>query len=581
MSSNLPLATPATRQQYHAEIFRLIQSEQLAAAEKLCSAWLAAPPTSAEAHHLLGIIHAKKHDFLAAIAAYEQAIALSPKATYYNSYGIALKARAQLQEAVAFFQKALSLSPALPSLHANLASTLQHIQSAPLTAQDWLRRGITQQGLGLQQEALESSEQAIRCNGEMFEAWNYRGIALKGLGLFDAAIESFQQALRIAPKNPDILKNCAITLLCAERFADSSAMLTAALRISPDNPTLHFINGTLLKEWERPDAALDAFARALALDPALVEAEWRASLCHLQLGNFANGWKRFEARTRIGEWQDNSNLRSRPCWTGAEDVNGKTIYVYAEQGLGDTIQFAKYASKLSCHGVRVILSIPRVLRGLLANLPGIGEIVCEGDPLPAFDYYCPMMSLPERLALDFPAIDGRPYLQADPESLVKWRARLGKQSTPRIGLCWSGNPAHKKDRQRSLGLAPLSSLLTGNAEYHCLQKDIRENDQQLLDQLPQIRVHSQQLADFSDTAALLSLMDLVITVDTSIAHLAGALGKEVWILLPSNPDWRWLLDRQDSPWYDSARLFRQAQYGDWNSVLDEVREALSDRLAAR
>ena len=264
---------------------------------------------------------------------------------------------------------------------------------------------------------------------------------------------------------------------------------------------------------------------------------------------------------------------------GLESLQGKTILLHAEQGLGDTIQFCRYAKPAADLGARVILEVRDPLLPLLQNLAGVSEIIARGAHLPAFDFHCPLMSLPLafRTRLDtIPSPEG--YITPAPEKVASWQTILGDKVKPRIGLVWSGSPGHSHDRNRSISLANLLARLPKGFEYVSLQKDVRPGDLPALQGRADIRQLGDQLADFSDTAGLCALMDIIISVDTSVAHLAGALGKPVWILLPFNPDWRWLLDRTDSPWYAAARLYRQDTPGNWQGVFEKIEADLSRML---
>jgi hypothetical protein len=267
-------------------------------------------------------------------------------------------------------------------------------------------------------------------------------------------------------------------------------------------------------------------------------------------------------------------------WTGDDEIRGKRLLLIAEQGFGDTIMAVRYARLAAERGATVILEAPPALRSLLEPLDGAHEIVTQGDALPDFDLYCPLLSLPRafRTTIDTIPAEMR-YLAAPTSHVAVWRDRLGQLTGLRIGLVWAGNPQHVNDQRRSVGLRRLLPLLAERgASFIALQKDLQAGDAQLLDAEPRLIHAGNDLASYNDTAAVISLLDLVISVDTSVAHLAGALGKPVWILLPSNPDWRWLLDRDDSPWYPTARLFRQAVRDDWDGVVERVKVEIG-RLA--
>jgi hypothetical protein len=270
---------------------------------------------------------------------------------------------------------------------------------------------------------------------------------------------------------------------------------------------------------------------------------------------------------------------TQPRWLGVESLKGKTILLQAEAGLGDTIQFCRYVRQVAARGARVLLEVQRPLLKVLANVEGVHKILPKGAKLPKFDYHCPLMSLPgafNTIQKTIPA--DIPYLRSDAALATRWQKRLGKKEETRkrrIGLVWSGNPAHANDSNRSVALSDLSPLLLYNAEWVSLQKEVRPGDADWLAGHTEVRHFGEQLRDFADTAALIENVDLVIAVDTSVAHLAGAMGKPLWLLLPFNPDWRWLLKRDDNPWYPTARLFRQPAIGDWGSVIATVSRSLS------
>jgi hypothetical protein len=268
---------------------------------------------------------------------------------------------------------------------------------------------------------------------------------------------------------------------------------------------------------------------------------------------------------------------SQPLWLGQAPIEGKTLLLHAEQGFGDAIQFARYAPKVATLGARVVLEVFAPLKGLMASLSGGLQVVARGEPLPPFDLHCPLMSLPLALREQRPELQTQPYLTADPATASAWAERLGPKRGLRVGLVCSGSPTHIRDAQRSIPVGPLAAALPRGPEYHLLQKDVREADRAALRALTDVTVWADQLGDFSDTAALSSLMDVVVSVDTSVAHLAGALGRPVFLLLPAEPDWRWGLEGETTPWYSQMRLYRQSARGDWSEPLERVAQ---DLLAA-
>jgi hypothetical protein len=268
---------------------------------------------------------------------------------------------------------------------------------------------------------------------------------------------------------------------------------------------------------------------------------------------------------------------SKPLWLGEYPLARKTVLLHAEQGLGDTIQFVRYAPLLAGTGARVVMEVQRELAGLLGRVEGVTAVVGRGDPLPAFDVHCPLGSLPCAFGTEPSSIPAAvPYLKPDEQKLAAWRARLAHISSPRVAIAWSGTPSHPDDRNRSISLVLLEPLLSlDHINVVSIQREVRQEDAELLARLPRLTNLGQELADFDDTAAVISLVDLVISVDTSVGHVAGALARPTWILLPFCPDWRWMIDRDDSPWYPTARLFRQGAPGDWPSVIARVTEELT------
>ena len=303
----------------------------------------------------------------------------------------------------------------------------------------------------------------------------------------------------------------------------------------------------------------------------------------MQTGNYAQGWALYEWRWKRRAFAPIFRKFDCPLWLGQEPLQNKTIVLHGEQGLGDSLQFCRYAALVQELGARVVLEVDSSLVALLGSLQGPQEVIARGAALPPADFHCPMLSLPLAFHTDLSNIPlTSAYLTPKPARLMHWRQLLGPKRSPRVGLVWSGDPAHRNDHNRSLPLKTLLAYLPRGYEYISLQKEVRESDRADLRARPDIRDMGHALTDFSETAAACREMDLLITVDTSFAHLSGALGKPTWILLSAPSDWRWLLDREDSPWYDSARLFRQHTPGDWDTPLTRMARALkTDRPLAR
>jgi Tetratricopeptide repeat/Glycosyltransferase family 9 (heptosyltransferase) len=334
--------------------------------------------------------------------------------------------------------------------------------------------------------------------------------------------------------------------------------------------------GVALQEQKRLDEALTSYDQAIVLKPDYADAHWNFSLLRLLTGDFERGWAESEWRWKNASLDLSERTFSQPLWIGAEAIDGKTLLLHHEQGLGDAIQFCRYVPLVAARGARVVLEVDRPLRQLMSGLAGVSHCLCKGEALPNFDMHCPLLSLPLAFGTLLETIPSTtPYLSV-PAPVQDWEAKLGPKDRLRVGLVWSGNPRHRDDIKRSIELNALSSLFDVAATFVSLQKELRAGDAALLRERSDIISLGQSFENFADTAALISCLDLVISVDTSVAHLAGALGRPVWILLPFVPDWRWLLDRDDSPWYPTARLFRQTNTRDWHSVVDHVRTALNE-----
>jgi hypothetical protein len=295
------------------------------------------------------------------------------------------------------------------------------------------------------------------------------------------------------------------------------------------------------------------------------------------IGDFNRGWEKNEWRWETEQGRNEKRNFAQPLWVGSDEITGKTILLHAEQGFGDTIQFSRYVPLVAARGASVILEVERPLQELMTTLTGAIQIISKGNPLPVFDYHCPLLSLPLAFGTRLETVpSATPYLRASSQAVMNWNARLGPRSHPRIGLAWSGRSTHKNDHNRSIGLSSLLPLLGFDATYVSLQQDVRAAEATVLQERSDLLHFGDQLKNFADTAALMSNLDLIISVDTSVAHLAGALAKPIWVLLPFIPDWRWLLDRDDSPWYPTARLFRQDDTREWGNVIARVHAALHD-----
>ena len=386
----------------------------------------------------------------------------------------------------------------------------------------------------------------------------------------------------LSHSDPNALNERGGSYMRLGRPEDAIACYDRALAAAPRIPELHVNKGTALRALNRFDEALASFAAAIAIDPMRAEAHYNAGLVRLCLGRFREGWQGYAWRWRKADWASRRRDFCAPQWDGQQPIAGKTILLHAEQGLGDTLQFVRFAPLLAKSGATVIIECQPELRNLLRDLDGAAAVVARDDPLPNLDLHCPLLSLPLAFETELATIPANiPYLRPPRDRVERWRGRLPQHGRLRVGLCWAGSRMHLNDRNRSIPLERFATLLSvPGVDFVSVQKEVDAAQAAIL----HVRGVTQlggDFADFVDTAAVVAMLDLVISVDTSIAHLAGAMGKAVGLLVPFSPDWRWLLERTDSPWYPTMRLFRQPAIADWDTPLERVCRELSDLVAVR
>ncbi|MGH7179786.1 MAG: tetratricopeptide repeat protein [Tepidisphaeraceae bacterium] len=403
-------------------------------------------------------------------------------------------------------------------------------------------------------------------------AWVRLGLIVRQSQRFEEAISHLQKAVELDPTDPFTFNDLARTLMSAGRVDEAVDSARRAVSLKPDLSDAHATLGMIDQQRRRLDDALVELNKAIELDPNDGVAHFGRATTYLLQGDFARGWPEYEWRRRMPLWRDTGDRLARPRWDGS-DPRGRTILVYAEQGLGDSIHFARYVPMLCDRGARVAVYVQPPLFPLFRTLPGVWRLISPGAALPDFDLHTPLPSLPLAFGTTVDSIPANvPYLRADPDHAAKFKTLLGERDgRTRVGLCWAGNPEHISDRLRSMlaeALAPLAKI--SGVQFHSIQKD-RRTDDPFPDGLALID-HASGLKDFADTAALIDSLDLVITVDTSVAHLAGAIGKPVCLMLDTAHDWRWLLGRDDSPWYPTMKLVRQPTQGDWSAVVAQIAE---------
>ena len=419
------------------------------------------------------------------------------------------------------------------------------------------------------ERALKSYDEGLRLAPSDIELFNRRGVALLELGRAREALDNFERVLTAAPDHRDALGNRGNALIKLNRPAEALSSYDHALTIEPDNAQLLTNRAAALRRLDRPQEAVMSARRALVSRPDFAQAKFVEGVARLTLGDFS-GWRGYEARWGVGFLASHRRSFTAPLWLGESSLDDKTILLHAEQGFGDTLQFVRYAPLLAGRGANVILEVQPELARLLAPLPAVAAVVARGKPLPRFDCHCPLLSLPLAFATELATIPAQiPYVAAADRDVVLWRERLPRRRRRRlIGLAWSGERSHDNDSNRSLRLETLLPLLQmPDVTFVSLQHEVRDEDLALLQEQSAIVHVGDRLRDFADTAAVVSLLDAVISADTAVAHLAGAMGKPLLLLLPFGPDFRWLRERDDSPWYPTARLFRQPEFGDWASVV--------------
>jgi len=438
--------------------------------------------------------------------------------------------------------------------------------------------------LGRHDEALPLLEGLLAREPHHPNAWGWRANAMLANGQLEGALEAFERMLALLGPTPDALNDTAVVLNRLGRHEEALRRLEQVLQLAPGHWGALFNRTTVLLDLVRVQAVIEAAHEGLSHYPEDANFHWHLAIAHLLLGNFGQGWQEHEWRWRSLAWGNKPPPPrfDQPVWEGQE-LRGRTLLVYTEQGLGDAIQFVRYIPWLAGRASRILLSLPQPLRTLAADLAPNCVLLKDEEPVPPFDFHCALMSIPAVLRAEENDIPRDvPYFQADAARQASWARRLeaaGASPQLKVGIAWSGNPKHANDRARSVALDSFRGLEVAGCRYVTLQPEVRESDRRALQAWGDALHFGEELHDFADTAALVQSLDLVISVDTSVAHLAGALGRPVWILLPHCPDWRWMLGRSDSPWYPTARLFRQPRTGDWAAVIETVRAELAGLVA--
>jgi hypothetical protein len=423
----------------------------------------------------------------------------------------------------------------------------------------------------------------ILLDPDFAEAYYKRGNALKTLGRLRLAIANYDKAIERKPDFAFAYCNRGVTQQALGMKAEALTSYDLAIAHDPSDAMSHYNRALLLQEYSRWDEVIASYDRAVAIDPSFADAQYNGSLALLYCGHLEQGWRNYEWRwknaARLG--MGKSSDFSQPLWLGEHAVDGKRILLHSEGGLGDTVQFCRYAALAAARGAQVYLQLQPPLHGLLSSLEGVSTVIEKGTELPPFDCHCPLMSLPLAFGTTLETIPPPAKgLQVDRTKRARWDSLRTEPGSPRIGLVWSGNPDNANDQRRSIRLADWVRRLPAGYRYFRLQRDMRGDDRAVLESCSFISSVDEDVQDFMHIAAMCRCMDLVISVDTSLAHLSGTLGRPTWVMLPYIPDWRWLRGRDDSPWYPTMRLFRQESPGNWTDVFERIGNRLRSEFPA-
>jgi len=591
--SGKAVAAPRTPVAFFEAGLRLLRAGQIDQAEQCGRQALALDQGHADSLHLMGLLCAAAGQYDLAIDWFAQAIRQDPNVSdYFSNLAAALEHRGRFDEAIKCLDRALVLKPDRAEIWYRMGLLLEQqnrkdeaslsfdaaLKADPRSLEAANASAVAHFNAGRHEKAIVSFAASLAIDPAQAGALHLMGICQLRLNRFEEAHGNCSKALTLAPDDCEITANVGLTLLKLGRNKEAIGYFDRALALNPYLALAHNHRASALAELHRFDEALASFDAAIAIDPELSDAHWNCALLRLLLGDFENGWTGRQWGRKCAAVGFVDRQFARPLWRGETGIAGKTVLLHSDEGLGDTIQFARYATLVAAFGARVILEVQDAVHPLLSGIDGIALCLPKtGVTLPDFDLQCPLSDLPLAFATRLQTIPAAPSYLSPPQTRVReWQARLGAHDKLRVGLVWSGNPAHGNDRNRSIPLTMLSPLLDIDARFISLQKDPRPADQAVLRERTEIVDFTAHLADFSDTAALIACLDLVITVDTSVAHLAGAMGCPTWILLPYTPDYRWLLDRDDSPWYPSVRLFRQSARRDYGEVLARVHDALQE-----
>lgn len=546
---------------------------------------------NADAWNMLGIILHRLGRIEDAIKALETAVEVAPRSPEaLNNLGNLYKDSGDYLRAARFYRKALTLAPDLVSANANLANCL--VESGDLSAAEThARRALDLDGQSIEAwsalaciserrgdyaQAIEMLESALKVFPDQADWLMHLGCTRMLDKQYEGAINALHRALQCRPQFVEAMNNLGKALFEVGRLEEAEVVLRDAIHLRPSMKELYINLANVQISLRQHAEAMASFHQVLSLDPDNASARFVLGMVLLVEGDLENGWREYAWRWQTKEY--GARLRNIPVpeWRG-EDLTGKTLFIHAEQGVGDTLQFVRYLPTIGKLGGRVVLECQPPLRLLLASLAGIAALTVKDEPLPEIDLHIPLLNIPGVMGTSLDNIPNQvPYLRAAPMAVEYWARRIcSLNGLVRVGIAWAGNPDHVNDRNRSMRLTQLAPLASVNGvSWISLQKGAGAEQLHVEPKVMDLVDWTDDLGDFADTAALIENLDLVIAVDTSVVHLAGALNKPVWVMVPFAPDWRWLLDRSDSPWYPSMRLFRQGTRGDWGGVVNQVAHEL-------
>ncbi|MDP8566890.1 tetratricopeptide repeat protein [Methylophilus aquaticus] len=552
----------------------------------------------AEAYYNRAIINEKFGNLADALKDYDQAVALKPNyANAYNNRGNLLKELRRYDQAILSYAHALKSNPRHAEAYFNRGVILKELKKYPEAISDFDQAislksnyvdaynncGNALIELRKFEDALSYFQKAIQLNPDYAYAYNGQGNVLMELKRFDEALLSYEKAIALNTNSSDALNGKSNALQALNRFDDAITGYEEAIALDPASADTYANRGLALQSLEKLDEAIQSFDKAIALNPEIADPYWNKALLKILMGEYEEGWRLYEYRRHRKGQKEAYPVYEQPLWLGQVPLHNKVLYIYPEQGLGDFIQFCRYVPLVEKLGGKVILSVPAPLYSIVKAMGLNAKIVKKDEKIDAFDLHCPIMSLPLAFKTSLENVPNAvPYFYADQAKKRDWEQKCPVTSkTLQVGLVWSGSAAHKKDHDRSIPLEKLQPLFSLPIAFYSLQKEVKEQDMAGLHGLKQLHQYQDEFVDFSDTAALVDCLDLIITVDTSVAHLAGAMAKKVWILISYLPDYRWMLNRDDSPWYPTATLFRQQNVGDWDRVINEVKHALEKLLITK